>query len=130
MTGVYLDSSAVVKLAVREPESDALRKYVWRRRPWLSSALARTEVARALKPGGAVAVAAGHEVIARCDLVRITDAILNHAGALSPIELPSLDAIHIATELRLGGDAGVLVTYDGRMAGAARELGVRVASPS
>ena len=41
---VYLDSSAIVKLAVREPESAALRAYLRRRRPLVSSALARVEV--------------------------------------------------------------------------------------
>ena len=52
MAATYIDSSAIVKLAVREPESDALRKYLRRRRPLISSALARTEVLRALLPGG------------------------------------------------------------------------------
>ena len=42
MAGTYLDSSAIVKLAVREPESDGLRKYLGRRMPLVSSALART----------------------------------------------------------------------------------------
>ena len=44
MAATYVDSSAIVKLAVREPQSDALRKYLRRRRPLISSALARTEV--------------------------------------------------------------------------------------
>jgi len=38
----YLDSSAIVKLAVEEPESAALRSYLRRRTPFVSSALART----------------------------------------------------------------------------------------
>ena len=53
MAASYLDSSALVKLAVREVGSDALRKHLRRRRPLMSSALARTEVLRALLPGGA-----------------------------------------------------------------------------
>lgn len=55
----YLDSSAIVKLAVREPESAALRRYLRRRRPPVSSALARTEVLRALLSAGSEAVARG-----------------------------------------------------------------------
>lgn len=47
MAAIYLDSSAIVKLAVREPESDALRRYLRTRHPRVSSALARTEVMRA-----------------------------------------------------------------------------------
>lgn len=33
MAAIYLDSSAIVKLAVREPESDALRRYLRTRHP-------------------------------------------------------------------------------------------------
>jgi uncharacterized protein len=51
---VYLDSSALVKLAVYEPESDALRKHLRRRHRWVSSALAMTEVLRAVLPGTGV----------------------------------------------------------------------------
>ena len=46
----YVDSSALVKLAVREPESAALRRYLGRHRPLVSSALARTEVVRPPTP--------------------------------------------------------------------------------
>ncbi len=49
----YLDSSAIVKLAVREPESLALRRYLRRRRIVVSSDLAHVEVTRAVLPLGA-----------------------------------------------------------------------------
>ncbi len=129
MAAVYLDSSAILKLAVREPESDALRRHLRRRRPWVSSALARTEVLRSLLSGGEEAVAAGRAVLARCDLVRVNDRVLNLAGTMSPAELRSLDAIHLATAERLRGEIGELVVYDQRMADAARQLGHRVSSP-
>ncbi len=74
-------------------------------------------------------MAAGHRVLARCDLVRLNDRILNLAGTMSPVELRSLDAIHLATAARLRGDIGELVVYDERMADAARQLGFRVAAP-
>lgn len=130
MPAVYLDSSAIVKLAVREPESAALRRHLRRRRPWVSSGLARVEVLRALLPGGEKAVAAGRAVLARCDLVRVNDRVLNLAGAMQPVELRSLDAIHLATAGRLGSDISELVIYDERMAGIARQMGFRVSSPS
>ncbi len=129
MAGVYLDSSAIVKLAIREPESAPLRLYLRRRRPWVSSALARTEVLRALLPGGEQALAAGRGVLARCDLVRVNDRVLNMAGTMDPPELRSLDAIHLATAERLRGGLHELVIYDERMASAARQLGFRVTAP-
>ena len=89
----YVDSSALVKLAVREPESAALRRYLTRHRPLVSSALARTEVARALFPFGPEAVRRGRAVLGRVDLLRINDRVLDAAGLLGPPELRSLDAI-------------------------------------
>ena len=126
---VYLDSSALVKLAVREPESTALRTYLRKRRPWVSSALARTEVRRALLPFGDQVLEAGAGVLARCDLVRISNRALDGAGAVRPVEVRSLDAIHLATARLLGDDLGVIVTYDERMIVAATSLDLRVAHP-
>ena len=126
----YLDSSALVRLAVREPESLALRRYLRRRRPLVASALARTEVTRALLPLGPEAVRRGRDVLARVDLVRIIDRVLNAAGAMLPAELRSLDAIHLATAQQLGADLARIVTYDDRMAIAANQLGLAVARPT
>jgi uncharacterized protein len=126
---IYLDSSAIVKLVVAEPESTALRRYLRRRRPLVSSALARAEVARALLPLGEQATRRGHEALARLELIRISDRILAAAGALLPAELRTLDAIHLATAQQLGGDLGRIVTYDVRMRSAATALGTRVAAP-
>lgn len=129
MTATYLDSSAIVKLAVREPESAALRRYLRRRRTLVTSALARTEIVRALLPGGGEAIAAGRRVLTRLDLVRINNRVLDHAATLLPEHIRSLDAIHLATAGQLGQDLGVVVTYDTRMAEAAEQLGYRVAIP-
>ena len=126
----YLDSSAIVKLAVEEPESAALRRYLRRRRPFVTSALARTEVARALLPLGQAAARRGQDVLSRVDLVRINDRVLSTAGTLLPVELRSLDAIHLATAQQLGTDLARVVTYDERMAAAAEALGWSVAAPS
>ncbi|HYA00423.1 MAG TPA: type II toxin-antitoxin system VapC family toxin [Candidatus Binatia bacterium] len=126
----YLDSSAIVKLAVAESESSALRRYLRRRRTLVSSALSRTEVARALLPLGSAAVERGEEVLARIDLIRISDRILRDAGRLGPDSLRSLDAIHLATAGLLRADLDRLVTYDERMSVAAAESGLLVTAPS
>lgn len=126
----YLDSSAIVKLVVEEPESAALLRYLRRRRPLVTSALARTEVARALLPLGAEAVRRGLDVLSRLDVVRVNDRVLDAAGALQPPEIRSLDAIHLATAQLLGEDLSRVVTYDDRMAQAAAALGRQVVSPA
>jgi predicted nucleic acid-binding protein len=130
VAATYLDSSAIVKLAVRETESDALRNHLRRRRPLVTSALARTEVLRALLPGGETALVAGRRVLERIDLVRVNDRVLNLAGSLLPEELRSLDAIHLATAGRLGTDLGEIVTYDEKMTAAARIMGYKISAPT
>jgi predicted nucleic acid-binding protein len=126
----YVDSSALVKLVVREPESAALRRYLGRRRPLVSSALARTVVARALLPFGPDAVRRGREVLARIDLLRINDRVLDAAGLLAPADLRSLDAIHLASAEQLGSDLRGFVTYDERLATAAAGRGFTVTQPA
>lgn len=126
----YVDSSAIVKLAVAEPESRALREHLRRRPPLVTSSLARTEVARALLGLGARAVARGEEVLARFELLRVSDRVLVAAGSLPPAELRSLDAIHLASAMQVGANLRGVVTYDRRMADAARALGWSVSSPA
>lgn len=129
MSATYLDSSALVKLAVEEPESAALRTYLRRRRPVVSSALARTEVARALLGEGPEGMARGRAVLASVDLIRVSRRVLDAAGELRPADIRSLDAIHLATASQLGSDLGRLVAYDERMVAAAELLGLRTATP-
>ena len=125
----YVDSSAIVKLAVAESESKALRRFLSRRQPLVSSALARTEVARALMPSGVEAVSRGEEVLRRIQLVRVNDRVLSAAGRMQPAELRSLDAIHLASARELGSFVKQIVTYDERMAAAAAAAGWSVAAP-
>ncbi|HVT21622.1 MAG TPA: type II toxin-antitoxin system VapC family toxin [Mycobacteriales bacterium] len=126
----YLDSSAIVKLAVVEPETLALRRYLARRRPLVSSALARVEVIRALLPFGEQAMRRGVDVLTRIDLVRVNDRVLADAGALLPAELRSLDAIHLATARLFGQSLARIIAYDDRLADAARVLGITVVAPT
>ncbi len=130
MPATYVDSSAIIKLVAKEPESAALRRYLRRRRPLVSSALARTELLRALLPFGDIAVAAGRRVLLRIELARINDRVLSTAATLRPLELRSLDAIHLATAGQFGDEIAQLVTYDKRLADAAEQLGHRVVMPS
>ncbi len=130
MPATYLDSSALVKLAIDEPESGALRRYLRRRRPLVSSALARTEVLRALLLEGEEGVARGRAVLGGVELFRVNNRVLTMAGALLPLELRSLDAIHLATANQLGEELGPIVTYDDRMLDAADHLGLKTVSPS
>jgi predicted nucleic acid-binding protein len=126
----YFDSSALVKLVVREDESAALRAFIRRRTGNSSCGLARVEVVRAVRHHGPAAAGRARLVVERFDLVRIDDTLLDAAASLPVDQLRGLDAIHLAAAQRLGRDLAVLVSYDERMLAAARELGIPGLSPS
>lgn len=128
-SAVYLDSSGLVKLTEREAESDALQRYL-ASRPWqVSCWLARVEVIRAARRHGPVAVARARQVFGNLILIRLEPGLLEDAAALDPLALRSLDAIHLAAARTLGRDLAALVTYDQRMAAAARDQGLTVDAP-
>lgn len=129
-SAIYLDSSALVKLVIAEPESGALRRSLRRHQPHVTSALARTEVARATMSFGTEAVVRGEAVLRRVEVVRLNDRVLRIAGSLEPAELRSLDAIHLATAQLIGAELKWIITYDERLADAAHKLGLSVRAPA
>lgn len=132
MSVLYLDASAIVKMIIREPESDALRGELDRWTELASSVVSRVEVPRAVRR-----IMAGHdwpeeEAGAALDGIAYLDidlALAREAARLDPMELRSLDAIHIASAISLGADLGAISTYDVRLAEAARHRGIEVVSP-
>lgn len=127
---VYLDSSALVKLVVREPESIALRRFLRRHPKRFSCALARTEVPRAVRHLGLPALRRALRLLRRVHLIRLDDSLLDSAAVLDPRILRSLDAVHLAAAGRLGTALDGMVTYDRRMADAAMLLDLAVFAPA
>jgi uncharacterized protein len=125
----YLDSSAIVKLVVREPESAALRDFLRSHRDRISCSLARTEVPRAIRHLGSAALRRARLVLDRIHLIRLDDSLLDAAAMLDVRVLRSLDAIYLAAAERVAADLEVVVTYDQRMAEAAEALGFVVQAP-
>ncbi len=126
----YIDSSAIVKLIAREPESAALRRFLKRRRTLVASALAQTEVSRAFLPLGEPFLRKARDVLDRIELVRVNRQVLRDAAVLEPVTLRSLDAIHLATAALFADTLGGLITYDGQMMEAAGSYGWSVNAPS
>ncbi|AVG24181.1 VapC-like toxin [Pontimonas salivibrio] len=130
MSLVYLDTSAAVKLAMSEPESDALRGWMGATEgDLLSSSLLVTEILRACHPHGPDATIAARGVIDRINFVEVDRSILEIAAYLAPAAMRTLDAIHLATALGKLPFLRALVTYDKRLAVACRDHGVSVVSP-
>jgi uncharacterized protein len=128
---LYLDSSALVKLVVAEPETAALIEFLAKWPHRVSSALARVEVLRAVKRAGVNPAGRrrASRVLARVALVRIDDSVLVMTARIGPAELRTLDAIHIATARSIGDLAGI-VSYDVRLSRAAARARLRVWSPA
>jgi len=129
---IYLDSSALVKLIVTEPESAALTELL---RAWpdrISSALALTEVPRALRRAGFgnPERSRARQVLTRVNLVEVDRRILAAAASLDPPTLRTLDAIHVATALAVREDLGVVVSYDLRLSVAAQRAQLEVLAPA
>ena len=127
---VYADSSALVKLVVREQWSIDLARFLNGEADRLvSSALAEVEVVRGVRV--AEAGVEGEEealgMLASCALLDVDRDTLEEARRLAGPTLGALDAIHLASVLRSG--ATTLVTYDRQLGRAARELGMRVEAP-
>jgi uncharacterized protein len=126
----YLDTSALVKLVVVEPESSALRNALARWPTFASAALIRTETVRALRRSGNGQYAGtALRLLRTVHLVRVNEALLDRAAYLDPPDLRSLDALHLAAALELSSDLGALYTYDARLTDAAEAYGLDVRAP-
>ena len=129
---IYLDSSAVVKLALTEPESAALASWLADRadQDLVSSALHRTEVLRAIWRAEPGALPRGQRIIRRIGRVALSHDILDNAATLPPGRLGTAGAIHLASALAIRRDLVSFVTYDKPLLDAARDAGLPVDSPS
>lgn len=125
---LYLDSSAIVKLVVREPETAELVRALQADSEVVSSHIAWTEVVIATRRAGRSTPRA-ERILDGIALVPIDDAILREAATLGPKDLRTLDAIHLATAISLRPDIQTVITYDVRQAQAAFALGLAVWTP-
>lgn len=127
----YLDTSALVKLVVAEPETDALRTWLSEKnRDPVACDLARTELLRAVRRAVPDRILQARAVLDSITLTEVTTSLFEEAGRLDPTALRSLDAIHLAAALDLGDELDSLVTYDDRLAEAARSNGIAVTAPA
>lgn len=127
---IYADTSALVKLVVAEAETAALREWIAAEKPVLvSSDLARAELQRAVRRGAPDRAVQAKTLLDSIMLMTLSSAVYDSAGRLDPAMLRTLDAVHVAAALELGDDLEGLITYDDRLAEAARLHGIRVIIP-
>ena len=130
MAAVYVDTSAVGRVLLGEPDAPAVLRALAGFDQHVASRLLRIELRRvALR---ADALEAADRLLDGVALIPLDDAILVSSETLPPASVATLDAIHLATALRLAA-AGVLetvMTYDRRLADGAAHHGLQVLVPA
>jgi len=124
---IYLDSS--VALAHLLAEEQRLPDIAWNE-PLTSSRLLQYEVLNRLHAKGFGVALAGtaQAYLEGIDFVRLTPQVLARALDPFPVNVRTLDGLHLATieHLRAEGESVELATFDTRMIAAARALGVTI----
>lgn len=108
MAGVYVDTSALGRVLLGEPDAQVIRDTLVRYDAWWASALLVVELRR----------------LARREVER--------ASRLDPVEVRSLDAIHLDTAVVLAGrgEIAAVLTYDHQLQAGCAHHGLAVEAPS
>lgn len=131
MSLYYVDTSAALKLLVRESDSDAFAAFYDQHADaeWTSSALLRIEIARAVTRVAPALLPDARDLLSAFTFIAIDDEVVDSATYEPDRMLRSLDAIHLATARMLGTDLDGIVTYDDRLATAAIDADREVIQP-
>ncbi|MEX1173571.1 MAG: type II toxin-antitoxin system VapC family toxin [Chloroflexota bacterium] len=129
MSAAYVDASALTKLAIDEPESVAMRRWYVEHERIVSSRIGLIETRRAVGRGPHDPVHL-ETIMASTVSIELDEAIARQAASVGPPSLRTLDTIHLATALALGTEVDAFVTYDDRLAAAARAVGLPVVRPA
>ena len=124
----YIDSSAILKLIFTEQETLALDKVM--NNKMVTSTLTRVEVKRAVNRINSTKSKVANDVLAQLQYTELDSQTLNLAEAFSPdVTLRTLDAIHVASVLRISEAVQGIITYDKQMIANAERMGIKVLSP-
>lgn len=131
---LYVDTSALVKLAVDEAETVAVRAELDRHDVIATSVVTEVELARAVmsaRERGATSLddVAVRTITTGYVMLELSADLRRAAARLEPAVVRSLDAIHVASAVSLGDDLEAVLTYDRRMQDALRARGIAVLAP-
>ena len=130
MGAVYLDTSVLGRVLLDEPDTPAIRRELGCFDRHVSSRLLGVELRRLGQREDMLVHA--EELLSGKLLVPMDEEILTAAETLTPSTIAALDAIHLATAVRLAGEneLDAIMTYDKQLATGAQEHGIAVVSPS
>lgn len=130
MAGVYVDTSALGRVLLGEPDAAAVIRNLHDFDQHVASRLLRLELSRlALREG---VLQHADQLLSGVALLPLSEAVLDAAATIEPASVATLDAIHLVTALRLADDALIdaVMTYDLRLAAGARKHGLSVLAPA
>lgn len=130
MTGVYLDTSALGRVMLGEPDAGAVLRSLRDFDRHVTSQLLRVELRRlALREG---LLEHADQLLSGVALLPVDESVLAAAETVRPSSVATLDAIHLVTALRLADNQLIdtVMTYDTKLADGAREHGLTVIAPS
>ena len=132
MSLYYADTSAVIKLLVEETYSRAFAAFydAHADAEWVSSALLRIEVVRAVTRARPALLPEARELLLAFSCIAMDDEVVEGAMNEPDRSLRSLDAIHLATARILAPELDGLVSYDDRLLRAAADAGLPAISPA
>ncbi|MBA3412786.1 MAG: type II toxin-antitoxin system VapC family toxin [Actinobacteria bacterium] len=129
MAGVYLDTSALGRVLLGEPDAAAVLNALEGFDQHVASRLVGVELRRLALRFELLEQAS--QLLAGVALVPIDEPLLEQAETVPPATVGTLDAIHLVTALSLAeaGFVEAVMTYDARLAEGARRHGLTVVSP-
>jgi predicted nucleic acid-binding protein len=125
----YVDTSAFLKLVKDEKESQPLKTWCANDPQLVSSQLLLLEARRACQR----LEVSEEDLFSAIDIITLmipNMSTYQKAAEIRPLSLRSLDALHVATAFEVGSELEGIVTYDQRMAEAARINGLVFISPN
>jgi predicted nucleic acid-binding protein len=127
---VYIDTSVLGRILLDEPETPAIVRALGTFDRLTASRLLDVELHRLGLREGLLDHVGG--LLATIVLIPLDEEILIAAKTITPPTVATLDAIHLATAVRLAGEGELdaLMTYDKLLAAGAREHGITDLSPS
>jgi len=130
MAGVYVDTSALGRVLLGEPDAPAILAALRGFEQHVASRLLRVELRRLGLREGLLEEA--DQLVSAIALLPLDEALLAAAESVLPATVATLDALHLVTAMRLAGEGLIdaVMTYDARLADGARHHGLAVVAPA
>jgi len=137
----YIDTSVLGRVLLNEPDKAAIERALGEIDEVTSSRLLWIEVRRLARRWEARRAAQGkreqvlqlaEEMLRPIVAIPMEEPLLSGAELIAPVSVATLDAIHLATAVRLAEVSllDTILTYDNRLAEGARKHGLTVLAPA